>query len=146
MSTKTLGRRAAMIAGLTLAGSVAKAQKSREPYAPLAHAIVTALPGETSRIFLDEVNRFVKENRLEIKTGPFPKEGRWVANIKIELGTDSMFTIDNFLSENEFYVIAYSHEDRSVWLDAWNKLIDRIESRLGKNHIRIVKPAPSSEQ
>ena len=143
MRRTILGRRVFMIGGFTLLGSAALGQRSRE-YFPLAHVVVTATPGNEAAILLDEVSKFAKDRKLKIGSGSFPKDGRWVTNIAIDFGIDSTVTIGNFLSENEFYVIAYSHEDVKTWVNLWNDLIDRIGTRVGKDHIRVVKPAPSS--
>jgi hypothetical protein len=129
------GRRAAISLTLATYASLVQAQ-SREPYLPLAEATVIAF-GEEVELLLEEVIEFASEENLKIQRGDFPKEGRRVVNVVLRFEADAMFVLNNFLTATEFNLIAYSHVDPKVWRETWQKLLDRLSSRLGKDHVSL---------
>jgi hypothetical protein len=128
------------LASLTLAAScaTAAAQTSREPYVPLANAVITAAKSDVDTL-MRTFRTFASAHKFRAEEGPFPKQGRIVANLTIYLGKDSMFYVNNFIQEDKFDLVAYSHEDERVWKMSWSELFDELSSTLGAQHIEVVK-------
>jgi hypothetical protein len=125
---------AACVAFALGAPAPSKAQKPGEVYLPVAKAAIDVI-GEAAEPLLNDVARFAIEQDATIKRGDFPKQGRRVVNLTIVFKDDTFFTLDNFVSSEQFYLTAYSHDDERIWSARWDRLVSSLRARLGNEHI-----------
>jgi hypothetical protein len=139
-----IGRRAAIALLLALPAGISSAQqREHKPYSPLAQAILTILPAEFVDLS-DDLKDFANQGKFGFDEASMPMNGRRLRGVQITVGIDSHFHMDNFNSENEFNLFAFSHEEPRIWVGAWNGLIDRIISKLGRSRVRVVQPPPNA--
>ena len=110
-----------------------------EPFLPLAGVEVSLSETQVDD-FMDIVTKFGQSNHFRIDAANFPKRGRTVANIRIEISEKTFFKINNFRNPAAYELVAYSHESTEVWQKPWDTLISTLSSAFGSERVTPMRP------
>jgi len=132
-----LNRRTAILFSAVFGWRSAHAQKQELAYSPLAIAILI-VPRDAIPDVLKRLRKFANDNNIQINGIPIPAD-HLIQNFTIPVGEDSFFVFNNVTSEQEFNLIAYSHESPQIWTSLWRELIAALSALLGQDRIRITK-------
>jgi hypothetical protein len=84
---------------------------------------------------LGALREFGKLERLTISEDNILKQGREVAQIKLDRDQQTFFYMDNFHDAKSFQLIAYSHVSNAVWQPIWNRLIVKLTATVGSQRM-----------
>jgi hypothetical protein len=111
------------------------AQSLDQGFPPLA-GVNIAIGNQTE---IDQVLGVLREfgrlERLTISEDAILKQGRDVAQIKLDRDQQTFFYMDNFRDAKSFQLIAYSHVSNAVWQPIWNRLIEKLTATVGSQRI-----------
>lgn len=128
-------RQFAVIAATVTAAVLSGAQSLDQGFPPLA-GVNIAIGNQTE---IDQVlgalREFGRMERLTISEDKILKQGRDVAQIKLERDQQTFFYMSNFGDANSFQLIAYSHVSKEVWRPLWNRLIEKVAATVGSQRI-----------
>jgi hypothetical protein len=114
---------------------VSDAQSLDQGFPPIA-GVNIAIGNQTE---IDQVlgalREFGKLERLTISEDKIFKQGRDVAQIKLERDQQTFFYMDNFRDAKSFQLIAYSHVSKGVWQPIWIRLIEKVTATAGSQRI-----------
>jgi len=110
-----------------------------QPYLPQDGAVVFITSDHSSEIFMMTITEFAERHKLSIERADVPKQGRNVIKIRISVGKDSFFDLDNFRDTDQMVLSAYSHEDRAIWEQTWRALVDDIAYSIGRENVFVMK-------
>jgi hypothetical protein len=99
-------------------------------FRPLDKIFVT-VPASRTKDFLNEITNFAGKEKIEFKTGPFPKGGRIVKGFALNVTPSSFFLGGSFSNPEQYIIIAYSHEDPKTWRQSWDRLKALLGSTFG---------------
>ena len=128
-------RQFAVIAATVTAAVLSGAQSLDQGFPPLA-GVNIAIGNQTE---IDQVlgalREFGRMERLTISEDKILKQGRDVAQIKLERDQQTFFYMSNLGDANSFQLIAYSHVSKEVWRPLWNRLIEKVAATVGSQRI-----------
>jgi hypothetical protein len=135
-NTRNVAR--AVLSAFLILTPIAHSQTSDDGvYAPAAKAVIR-VDGDKLEASLQILARFANDKRAKFSSGDFPKQGRRVANVMVRFSKNTFFAANNFLSEDELNVTAYSHDQFDVWLPNWGVMIDALRAGLGRGNVSVV--------
>ena len=128
-------RQFAVIVATFTAAVVSGAQSLDQGFPPLTGVNIAI--GNQTEIdqVLEALREFGKLERLTISEDKIFKQGRDVAQIKLERDQQTFFYMDNFHDAKCFQLIAYSHVSKGVWQPIWNRLIEKVTATVGSQRI-----------
>jgi hypothetical protein len=110
------------------------ASPEKDAFLPLARVQIK-IPEDDSVRFVEILRRFCGEFSIRVMEGNFPKDGRSIRNLTIQINDQTFFHLDNFHNSKIFDLNAYSHEDEAKWKPVWDRLLDRLQQTLGGDQI-----------
>jgi hypothetical protein len=131
-------RQFAVIAASFMAAVTSGAQSLDQGFRPLGGVNIAS--GNQTEIdqVLDVLREFGRLERLTISEDNILKQGRNVAQIKLERDRQTFFYMDNFRDAKRFELMAYSHVSKGVWQPIWNRLIEKLTATVGSQRISAI--------
>lgn len=126
---------ASIFAALVVAGDVTQMAFAQTAYLPLAHLrlLVAADKADDVEDLLDD---FCENEQCKVKGGSYPKGFRWVENSVVRFGPETFFHVGNFRDNQQFELVAYSHEDTTIWQPKWDAFIAKLKEKFGEKSIQ----------
>jgi hypothetical protein len=111
--------------------------KERQPFLNLARVDIHVQGQQQAAELITLVQAFASERGYKITGAAFPKRGRMVTNltILIKAEPETHWGLINFRDPNTFELLAYSHDEESVWRGPWDELVSKISASLGEANI-----------
>ena len=125
-----------IIASIALVGA---GDKERQPFLNLAWIDIHVQGEQQVADLTTLVQAFASSRgyKIEGASANFPRRGHIITHIKIILKTDpdTFWDLINFRDRNTFELLAYSHDEESVWRGPWNELVSKISECLGEANV-----------
>jgi hypothetical protein len=112
---------------------------AHQPYLPQDGAVVFITSEHSSELFMKTVTDFAEQHKLPIERSDILKQGRNVVKIRINVGKDSFFDLDNIRDTDQMVISAYSHEDKAIWKQTWRALVEDITYSIGRENVFVIR-------
>lgn len=96
------------------------------------------VPDDQVPKFVGALKAFANAQTLDASTNVFEKDDRELADVKIKIGANSYFQINNFDQTGKIEMVAFSSDDEDyAWSSTWQQLIGTVSSKFGNSNVVV---------